>query len=72
MLSFRSLFSAEGCPINAASILPGLLQQFGDVADILAQIAPRKVLVASAGREGVPSIRSVSLVERRFTEDVRF
>ena len=37
VLSFRSLFSAEGVPINAASILPGLLQKFGDVADVLAQ-----------------------------------
>ena len=36
-----------GFPINAASILPGLLQKFGDIADVLAQIAPRKVLVAS-------------------------
>ena len=54
VLSFRSLFSAEGFPINAASILPGLLQKFGDVADVLAQIAPRKVLVAAGvgGRRG--------------------
>ena len=37
LLSFRPLFSAEGTPINAASILPGLLRDFGDVADVLAR-----------------------------------
>jgi len=69
--SFRSLFSVEGRPINAASILPGLLQRFGDVQDLLAQIAPRKVLVAAGVGEGHASIRSVSLVARRFTQDVK-
>src|SRR5262249_55869850 len=38
VLSFRQLFSERGFPINAASILPGLLQHFGDVADVLAQL----------------------------------
>ena len=47
LLSFRPLFNAAGLPINAASILPGLLQKFGDIPDVLARIAPRKVLVAS-------------------------
>jgi hypothetical protein len=69
--SFRSLFAPEGRPINAASILPGLLQRFGDVADVLAQIAPRRVLVASAGRESRPSIRSVSVIDRPFTQDAK-
>ncbi len=46
-LSLPTLFGASGVPINAASILPGLLQKFGDIADVLAQIAPRKVLIAS-------------------------
>jgi cephalosporin-C deacetylase-like acetyl esterase len=67
--SFRSLFVAEGRAINAASILPGLLQRFGDVDDVLAQIGPRKVLVAGAGRSNHAGVRSVSAVEDRFTED---
>ena len=46
LLSFRSLFSAQGRPVNAACILPGLLQRFGDIPEIIAQIAPRKVLLA--------------------------
>ena len=46
LFSFRTLFSTEGHAINAASILPGLLRDFGDVREVLAQIAPE----ASPGR----------------------
>ena len=67
--SFRSLFSPEGRPINAASIVPGLLQQFGDVDDVLAQIGPRKVLVAGALRGEHAGARGVSVVENRFSQD---
>ena len=38
-LSFWPLFEAAGRPINAASILPRLLRDFGDVAAVLAAIA---------------------------------
>ena len=37
LLSFWPLFEAERWPINAASILPSLLGNFGDVADVLAE-----------------------------------
>jgi hypothetical protein len=46
-LSFVPLFDSVGRPINAGSILPGLLRDFGDVADIMAEIGPRKVLVSA-------------------------
>jgi pimeloyl-ACP methyl ester carboxylesterase len=52
-LSFVPLFDGVGRPINAASILPGVLRDFGDVAEILAEIAPRTVLV-SAGVGTLP------------------
>jgi dienelactone hydrolase/pimeloyl-ACP methyl ester carboxylesterase len=67
--SFGSLFSADGRAINAASILPGLLQRFGDVDDILTQIGPRKVLVAGGVPGNHAGVRSVSVVGNRFTED---
>ena len=67
--SFRSLFSPEGRPINSASILPGLLQRFGDVDHVLTQIAPRKVLVAGAARGNHAGLRSVSAIENRFTQE---
>jgi pimeloyl-ACP methyl ester carboxylesterase len=67
--SFRLLFSSEGRPINAASILPGLLKHFGDVDDVLAQISPRKVLVAGPASGQHAGDRGVSVAERRFTEE---
>ena len=69
--SFRLLFSADGHPINAASILPGLLQRFGDVADVIAQVVPRKVLVAARGGEITRRMPNVQIVARRFSSDPR-
>jgi dienelactone hydrolase len=45
--SFWPLFEAEGQPINAASLLPGLLRDFSDLDAVLAAVAPRKVLAAA-------------------------
>jgi cephalosporin-C deacetylase-like acetyl esterase len=61
-LTFRSLFDPVGRPINAASILPGLLRDFGDVGDILAALVPRPVLSAAGvgkSSQPVPSLKSV-------------
>lgn len=44
--TFRSYFDPAGRPINAASILPNLLRDYGDIKDVLAAIAPRKVWIA--------------------------
>jgi hypothetical protein len=70
-LSFLPLFAADARPINAASILPGLLRDFGDVTDILAQIAPRPVLIAAGAGAPARPIPSVRLTEGRFTTDTR-
>jgi hypothetical protein len=69
LLSFRTLFSAEGQAINAASILPGLLRQFGDVADIVARIAPRKVLIASGIGEYSRPAPHVRIMPGRFSAE---
>jgi dienelactone hydrolase/pimeloyl-ACP methyl ester carboxylesterase len=72
LLSFRSLFAARGTPINAASILPGILDHFGDVEDVLAQVAPRRVLIAAAVSEtNSRAIPSVQTIRERFTRDAR-
>lgn len=71
LLSFRTLFSAEGRAINAASILPGLLRGFGDVRDVLAQIAPRKVLVAAGVGESPRGLSNVLSDAGRFSHDPR-
>jgi cephalosporin-C deacetylase-like acetyl esterase len=70
LLSFLDLFDAESWAINAASILPSLLRNFGDVRDVLGQIAPRKVLVAAGVGQG-PQLPSVVIAENRFTTDAR-
>jgi hypothetical protein len=69
LLSFESLFGASGYPINAASILPGLWKSFGDVAEVLAAVAPRKVLVAAGVGELPRRLPSVQLVARRFSQE---
>ncbi len=71
LLSFRPLFAAEGRPINAASILPGLLRDFGDMADVLAEVAPRRALVAAGVGEIGRSTPSVRTEKERFTKDAR-
>ena len=66
-LDLRSLFVADAQPINAASIVPGLLSQFGDMPDVLAQIAPRKVLAVSpVGKQR--GISSVQFSDGRLTD----
>jgi dienelactone hydrolase len=70
-LTFRPLFAAEGRPTNAASILPGLLRDFGDLADVLAEIAPRRVLVAAVVGEMGRTSASVRIAKEAFTKDVR-
>ena len=64
-------FTARGTPINAASILPGLLERFGDVPDVLAEIAPRKILIAAGVDEGPRTSPSARTVRGRFTGDPR-
>ena len=69
ILSFRPLFGAVGTPINAADIVPGLFQRYGDIAQVLAEIAPRRVLLAAG--VGDHDYRSVQAVPGRFSEDPR-
>ena len=71
LLSFRLLFSAQGLPINAASVLPGLLERFGDVPEILAQIAPRRALIAAGLGGGTRINASVQQVASRYSADPR-
>jgi hypothetical protein len=67
LATFRRLFSVDGFPINAASILPGLLQRFGDITDVIATIAPRKVLIASPASEWSRTAPLIDLFPERFS-----
>jgi cephalosporin-C deacetylase-like acetyl esterase len=46
-LTMRYYFDPVGHPICGASIVPGLLRDFGDIKDVLALIGPRRVLVSA-------------------------
>jgi hypothetical protein len=66
-LSYRSLFAAEGSAINAASILPRVLRDFGDISAVLAAVAPRKVLAsAPVGKPDRP-VASLDQTDKQFT-----
>jgi cephalosporin-C deacetylase-like acetyl esterase len=68
-LTYRWYFDPAGRPINAASIVPGLLRDHGDIEQILGAIAPRPMLVAAGfGQSGqvIPGLRET---EKRFTEN---
>jgi cephalosporin-C deacetylase-like acetyl esterase len=67
-LSFRALFQEpEATAINAASILPGLLERFGDVSEVLAEVAPRKILIAAGVGQDSRAIPAARAVRERFT-----
>ena len=69
LTSFRPLFAPQGQPLNAASILPGLLHDFGDVDEILAAIAPRKVLLGGRVDQATPLKPNVRPTAMRFSEN---
>jgi dienelactone hydrolase len=71
LLSVLPLFSAEGYPLNASNVLPGLLRDFGDIPDVLGEIGPRKVLVAAGVGAKVQSATSIQVTKERFTLDPR-
>src|SRR5262249_21308410 len=67
-LTYRLFFDSAGRPINAASVVPNLLRDFGDIGDALADIAPRKVLVAAGLGKTATRPATVEFRERGFTE----
>ncbi len=68
-LTYRWYFDPVGRPINAASILPALLRDHGDIDQVLAAVAPRRML--SAAGLGAPGQRLPTLqrAEGLFTGD---
>jgi hypothetical protein len=67
--SYWPLFEVEGRPINAASLLPGMLRDFGDIPDVLGLIAPRKVLAAAPRGEAGRRLPNVQFTEKHFTRE---
>jgi hypothetical protein len=67
--SYLPLFGTKGATINAASIVPGLLSSYGDIADVLNEVAPRPVLLSAPidAPDKLPA--SVRRTDKRFSAD---
>lgn len=72
-LSYLDLFRPEGRPINAASIVPNLLRDYGDVPDLLKELTARRVRVlVSAGVGGRPDgLGAIAFTDQRVSTDPR-
>jgi dienelactone hydrolase len=68
-LSYWPLFEATGRPVNAASLLPRVLRDFGDIAAVLAACAPRPVLAAAATGDSDRAVSNLTRTDRKFTAD---
>jgi dienelactone hydrolase len=68
-LTYRWYFDPVGRPINAASVLPYLLRDHGDIDQVLAAIAPRKMLIAAGLDKMKRRLPALKQVEGRFTEN---
>jgi len=68
-LSYLPLFEPDGNAINAASILPRMLRDFGDIAAVLAAVAPRKVLASAATGEPDRKLANLTRSDARFSSD---
>jgi hypothetical protein len=65
------VFEADGKPINAASILPRLLRDFGDIAAVIAAIAPRPMLAAAPTAKPDRPLTNLDQSDKRFTSDAQ-
>jgi hypothetical protein len=66
--SFMSLLSESAAPLNAASIVPGLLADFGDIPEILDTVSPRKALISKTSVKLNPkSVGSVRIEKNKFS-----
>jgi dienelactone hydrolase len=67
--SYLPLFGTTGVPINAASILPRMLRDYGDLPDVLTEIAPRPVLLTAPVDAPARLPESVRRTDRTFSAD---
>jgi pimeloyl-ACP methyl ester carboxylesterase len=68
-LTYRWYFDPVGRPINAASVLPSMLRDYGDLDQVLAAIAPRSMLSAAGLGETEQRLQTLQQVDGLFTEN---
>jgi cephalosporin-C deacetylase-like acetyl esterase len=67
-LSYRWYFDPLGRPINAANTVPSMLKDYGDLDQVLAAIAPRKMLSAGGLGKTTQRVPTLQQAEGLFTE----
>ena len=68
-LTYRWYFDPIGRPINAASVLPSLLRDHGDIDQVLAAIVPRRMLSSAGLGKTAQRLPALQQVENLFTEN---
>jgi dienelactone hydrolase len=68
-LTYRWYFDPVGRPINAASILPSIWRDYGDVDQLLAAIGPRKMLSAAGLGKSAQRLPTLQEAAGPFTEN---
>ena len=68
-LSYWNFFDVAGVPINAASIVPRILRDYGDIAEVLSAIAPRKALIAAGKGKLIRDVANTERSEKLFSRE---
>ena len=68
-LTYRRYFDPVGRPINAASIVPSILRDYGDIGDILTAIAPRRMLCSGCIGETAQQLPTLHQADVLITKD---
>ena len=68
-LTYRWYFDPAGRPINAANIIPSILRDYGDIDEVLAAIAGRKMLSAACFGQTAQRLPTLQQVEGLISEN---
>jgi cephalosporin-C deacetylase-like acetyl esterase len=68
-MSFWPLFDSAGQSINAASLLPAMLRDFGDIPEVLSAISPRRVLLAEPLGKCDLRLPAIQVTDKRFSRN---
>lgn len=68
-LSYWALFDVSGVAVNAASLVPRMLRDYGDIPQVVAALAPRKVLAAAATSKPNQPLANLEEADERFSAD---
>lgn len=68
LLSYWSLFRPDAAPLNAASLLPGMLRDYGDLPEVLGELKNRAMLLATPRGRPEQRLEGAKFVEGSFAK----